>query len=290
MNWLFMISMVCMIQGLLAQEGLTERQVPRTFSRRDILASDSLPKKSVTRALGLSLLVPGGGQLYSEYGHSISWKGLGFLGAEVACWVLYFDYRSRGKAKERSFKRYAEQYWNIDDYLRYLETELNLPTGHLGSRVSQAPSYRNPGIDADRLYDAEEDWAAEKDVAVHHLFGSGEQQYYEMIYKYPEQFALGWADAIQPGPAPGSPTGYDYNHLSQQMIAYRSMRNRSNDLLGLARSMTGIMLVNRVLSGLDAVWTVKRRNRADKVGIGFRLRSEWFADRYVTLPSVSFTF
>lgn len=259
-----------------------------SFEREALLNNDSgVVRKSVAKGIGFSLLVPGAGQLYANKGRESLLKGIGFLGMEVTTWILYFTYKSKGQSKERQFKKYAEANWDIDKYLRYLEEETSLDHGELGYRDLQYKSYRNPGIDFEKLIQAENELEG---VATHHLFGSGEQQYYEMIYKYPEQFALGWSDAEQPGPVPSSPTGYDFAHLSPRMVTYRAMRNLSNDYLSNARTMTGIMIVNRVLSGIDAGWTVRRRNRMEPLRLSIRLKNEWFRDHFVALPAILLSF
>lgn len=259
-----------------------------SFERKVLLNADSgIVKKSVAKGIGFSLLLPGVGQLYANKGRESILKGIGFIGLEVATWALYFSYKSKGESKERQFKKYADANWDIDKYLRYLEEETSLEYGELGYRDPQYKSYRNPGIDIDKLVMAENELQG---VATHHLFGSGEQQYYEMIYKYPEQFALGWSDTEQPGPVPSSPTGYDFAHLSPRMVTYRTMRNRSNNYLSNARTMTGVLIVNRVLSGMDAGWTVRRRNRLEPLRLGIRLRHEWFQDHFVALPAILLSF
>ena len=84
----------------------------------------SKPKYSKTKAVILSLLVPGAGHYYVKH------KGRGqiFFGAEVAAWFSYFAFHSYGSWKEDDYKKYAIQNAGIT------------PTGHDDS------FYRNLGI------------------------------------------------------------------------------------------------------------------------------------------------
>ncbi len=65
---------------------------------------------SRTKAVLLSLLVPGAGQIYADA------KGRGevFLGAEVAIWVGYFAFNTYGHWKEDDYRNYAVRHAGIE--------------------------------------------------------------------------------------------------------------------------------------------------------------------------------
>lgn len=65
----------------------------------------SKPKYSKTKAVILSLLVPGAGHYY------VNKKGRGqlFFGAEIATWFGYFAFHSYGRWKEDDYKKYGIQ-------------------------------------------------------------------------------------------------------------------------------------------------------------------------------------
>jgi len=65
---------------------------------------------SKTKAVLLSLLVPGAGQFYT----GARGRGEVFLGAEVATWIGYFAFRTYGNWKEDDYRRYAVKYAGID--------------------------------------------------------------------------------------------------------------------------------------------------------------------------------
>jgi len=67
------------------------------------------PKVSKTKAVLLSVLVPGAGHYYLNH------KGRGqiFIGAEVATWFGFFAFRTYGSWKEDDYKNFAIQYAGI---------------------------------------------------------------------------------------------------------------------------------------------------------------------------------
>ncbi len=242
---------------------------------------DPNEKKSAGLAAAFSFILPGTGELYAQNGRESVIKGASLLALEAATWILYFKFHSDGKSKERKYEKYADQNWDVDKYLSFLETSLSLSQGDLGRQGTN-------NIDYNGLINAEDQWGTISQVAVHHLYANGQQQYYEEIYKYPAQFALGWSDAVDPMQYPQ--TGYTHNDLTPVMLNYRGMRNDSNRLLGHARAMTGIMLINRVLSVADAVWTVKRKNKNSQVGMGVRIEPQYFKERLLMLPTLRITY
>ncbi|HMY34866.1 MAG TPA: hypothetical protein PLH27_03425 [bacterium] len=244
-------------------------------------------KPSTLKAIGLSILMPGAGELYLKKGKRSYWAAGLFMVAETATWITYFSYRNAGLKKEKEYIRYADKNWNVDEYLRFLETTLQLSDGYLGRKSS--------GIDKDKLEVAENEWGSLSGISVHHLYKSGRQQYYEMIYKYPEQFGQGWSDANWDlVDIPNRSTGYTPYNLTDRMKYYRSMRVKSNAWLENARNATGYMLANRVLSVLDIVWITKKykaSNSTESVQMGIRIKPVKDLNlRLKAYPSLEVTF
>ncbi len=302
------IALVVYCAPLLGAEGTSEAEPVRAvhssgrvFNKSVLVQTDSSGatwsgRKSPQKALLFSMLLPGTGQLYAQKGKESLIKGIAFLGIEAAAWVLYASFTKRGNDKRDQFERYANENWDINAYLRYLESYLpddGVGPGDLGQVAQGEDPWSSPGVNRELVYQTETDWGDVTKVSVHHLFATGRQQYYEMIYKYPEQFALGWADVdpMSP-PVPSSPTGYTYQTLTPLMLEYRGIRSRHNELLSHARAMTSVMLANRMLSLVDAAWTVHRRNRQEpsSVRLGFRLNSFVAGDRFVAMPTLQLTY
>jgi len=77
-----------------------------------IRGEDTNGKKTVskTKAVLLSLLVPGAGHMYADAGG----RGEIFMGTEVAIWVGYIAFNTYGHWKEDDYVRYATRYAAID--------------------------------------------------------------------------------------------------------------------------------------------------------------------------------
>lgn len=251
--------------------------------------TDLHQKRSVFLGLSMSAVIPGSGQFYAQKGQESLIKGVAFFAAEITGFVLYFHYHNKGKSIERKYEKFADNNWDVDKYLTFLESTLQndpnfeISLGDLGRKGT--------GINYTLLESAENEWGNNTGASVHHLFKNSHQQYYEMIYKYPEQFALGWSDVVNnPGTYPY--TGYNRNNLTPIMIDYREMRIKSNDYLSMARGMTGILMINHLLSLADAAWTINRKNKEEpsRVKLSLRLEQSLYRNELVTMPTLRFTY
>ncbi|MCB0831851.1 MAG: hypothetical protein KDC45_00155, partial [Bacteroidetes bacterium] len=204
---------------------------------------------------------------------------LTFVAADLTAWTLFFYNRSQGRKYERRFEKYANSHWNPDDYVSFLEQSTGLSTGYLG---------RGSDIDRQRLDEAENEWGTLSGASVHHLYETGRQQYYEMIYKYPEQFALGWDDAVSNSQY-FPQTGFTRFNATDNMLYYRGLRNKSNQHFGASRGMVGALLINRLLSVMDAVIFVGRSNH--QIHAQMRITSQYnVAGRFTAAPTLRIEF
>ncbi len=117
---------------------------PTTDFGYDFQPSGSGKNKSILKAVALSALLPGAGQLY--LGHK--YKALGFISAEILMIIGWNSYNNEGEKIENEFREYADTHWNEAAYREWKD---NLPPGSTFS---------------------------------HTLPGAKNQQYYEMIGKY----------------------------------------------------------------------------------------------------------
>ncbi len=303
--FLILIPCLCLAESLIAGEEGSGSTAPLNQNIRrfhpDSLRSEfresmfpessSLkPRKSPWLAAVLSGIMPGTGELYAQNGNRSIIKGIGFFAAEATGVFLYFHYKNRGKRLENRYEKFADRNWDVDKYLSFLETSLindpdfKIEAGDLGRK--------DTGINYSFLVLAENEWGENSGVSVHHLFENTRQQYYEMIYKYPEQFALGWADIPVDYTAPYPNTGYTRNNLTSMMTDYRGMRVKSNDYLSTARGMTGVIMINHVLSMTDAAWTVKQKNSAEDIKMTLKLRIEHklYFNTVMTMPTLRLTY
>ncbi|MDP2984684.1 MAG: hypothetical protein Q8O92_15300, partial [Candidatus Latescibacter sp.] len=102
----------------------------------------------------------------------------------------------------------------------------------------------------------------------HTIPSSKTQQYYEMIGKYP-QFVYGWEDITKNNAALRDSTGkangnFDEdirNVVSPDRNQYMNMRKQSNDKLKLGQDGIDLMIINRMVSAIDAARLAYHHNK-----------------------------
>lgn len=237
--------------------------------------------RSIPLAFGLSALVPGGGQAYNR-----QWvKAAVAVALEGALIVSILTARGDGQDATDVYKRYAHQHWSPLQYARWLEDYSDwLPDverAEIDAAVVAGIDFTDPGAwsAAERqrvrqLFDAIH--AVERRVYhpetgasfSHKLPYFGEQQYYELIGKY-FQFAPGWedypewkhedafTDAIDPeqtGPGGTKP------NIQGRFLAYDDMSERANNLLRRASRLSAFLMLNHLISSIDAAVFAKLHN------------------------------
>lgn len=189
-----------------------------------------LPKK----ALFFSALIPGAGELYAK-----SYiKAGAFLLAEVAAWTIYGAYTSKGKDEEKKYQAYADAHWDPEVWKQWKQ------------------NFSNPLDDA-HASTMEKYLSGDKTATT-------QQQYYEMIGKY-SAFYVGWdfANYYENQSLFNTITLDSLESIQQNSSdigKYMDMRDKSNKLFRLARAATNYVIVNHILSAIDAAWTAKRHN------------------------------
>jgi hypothetical protein len=210
-------------------------------------------KKSVVLAGVLSGIIPGAGEVY--IGGTTNYIKAGAFALIEAVSIYYsISYNQRGDAQTNFFQNFADQNhrWSVVRYAQWINDNTN------GAKITINPNNALP--DWQRV-----DWASlnEAEVALgnsgttagigftHKLPPHGEQQYYELIGKYP-QYARGWDD-YNPPPISSDKSYTDYQ--TPEFHSYAVMRGDANDLYKVSARGTAILYVNHVLSILDAIWS-----------------------------------
>lgn len=280
--------------------------------------SDTNPKyKSRGIAAGLSLALPGAGEYYADKGKESWIRGGVFLALEVAAWTTHFIANGKGKDKEKAYKKFADDIdntgWSIDRYVEFLqsspfyESVKNDPTSefYIGSQFD-APQI---SVDGKRfvvflngqditqqffanLHNLESEYGYS-----HSLPSSKTNDYYEEIFKYPEQYGQGWegTDPGRAGTGSGAldwTSGYGALDLPPHVATYRGIRNDSNSYYETASTMLGLVVVNHVLSAFDAMLVVRRKNTEidQKVELGFRLEPRLINQQLIQTASLQVKF
>lgn len=256
---------------LLAQnmgDATEDNEKEKTNPRKMKKAKESFRDgKSPLIASGLSLLIPGAGEIYGED----YLRGGIFLGIEVALWSGYYYYDTDGDDKTEAFHKYAGENFSEDRYflgVTQLFDPAELATAGLGmldsiGYVSNRSNWEEVAnfLEVDSLLYSSEGYT---DFG-HELPTNKTQQYYEMIGKY-HQFAMGWNDFS--GWEGGSLTiaaRQDYLSFtsSKQEDIYEDMRYQANLAYEAGQNFLMVSVLNHVASAFDAAYVIKSKYRIE---------------------------
>ena len=165
-------------------------------------AEASANSLSKTKAVVLSLLLPGAGQYYA----GAKGRAEVFIGAELAVWAGVLAFHTYGN-------------WKEDDYIRYAE--------------------RHAGI---------------------HPSGK-DDDFFKNLTFYDNRDDYNTAGRIINPSAPYYPHTQSYYwqwESNDARLAYRSIRNASKTAFRKATFMIGMAVFNRIISGIDSFWVVKK--------------------------------
>ncbi len=229
-------------------------------------------KKNIGKGVLFSLIIPGTGQLYSG-----SWlRALPWLAIEGVGWAMFAKYHGDGQDKTDQFEKFAGAKNSPNNFVydAYILREYQVAASDAFNTVP----YAN-GLSAWR----EEPWDVREPYLpppfTHDINTGDIQQYFEMIGKYYSQFGFGWRDtypstanlndqnagAIWTDPSQGfmdDEATVEFDGQSPLFFQYRDMRGEANDLLDKGNVAMEIVLVNHVLSALDAAFAVRKYNRS----------------------------
>jgi hypothetical protein len=229
-------------------------------------SSINMNKKAVFKAGLFSLILPGAGEFYA----GSYWKAALFFGIEVAGWTAYGVYSNKGDNADSDMKAFADIHWSEHKYwtkVYYTAAENGLWSGYPdidqdGDHLIDDPYYTPEYIGILRELEGRPEMGY-----THRLPETKTQQYYEMIYKYLHQFGNAWDDALWDEYY----SGY-YDKMTANMRTYRDMRNEMNDLYDAASTALNVVVINHVLSAIDAAWTARQFNRSVTVRLKTDIR------------------
>lgn len=219
-------------------------------------------KKSIWLAVGLSALLPGAGEFYSE-----SYiKSAAFIAVEVAAITLGVIYDKKGDDQTVLFQNYAngENGWSVYRYANWTIANANKLNPSLN-----IDDYKGKVIKPDGTVDWV--WLNKLESAVsfsstlpnvpgsyysHNLPPRGSQQYYELIGKY-QQFNVGWKEF---GDDVNRPFTYG-DPLVPQFTEYTTMFAQADVFYNVASKAVIVAFINHFISALDAAWTANSYNK-----------------------------
>jgi hypothetical protein len=226
-------------------------------------------KKSVLLGALMSAVVPGAGEFY---GKNYLKAGI-FFGVELISWGAYAVYQVKGNNQTDKFQSYADQYWDVRTYARWLIDQ--------GFPGNESINPDEPNLETLR----QEIMQCEAQNFTHTLPEYGSQQYYELIGKY-QNFQAGWTNlAHVPTKAPG-PYYYE-TYRDPVFVNYADERQKANDYYDYAKTGIIVVVLNHILSAGDAAWTVSMFNENVKMETGFEIKryQSPFTGRVGNLPS-----
>ena len=255
----------------------------KSFEHTDSLQTGDEQKKSVFRAALYSAILPGAGQAYNG---SI-WKTILFAGVEVAAWTAYFVYDGKGDQSDVDMRQFADQKWSEHKYWSWVYDQA------VERNIANIPDYTTELDPQDNTntkwlvgYDAEMAKSLrylENELGfTHRLPETKTQQYYEMIYKYLTQFGNGWDDANFDATYYGNT-----DNMTPQMFEYRDMRNQTNEYYDSATAAVNVVLINHLLSAIEAAWSARSYNR--QLDIKLSVHNRKYFDEQVQMYGINLT-
>jgi hypothetical protein len=233
------------------------------------------PHKSVLLAGVLSAVVPGTGQIYAE---APWWRAVLYGTVEVAGWTLYGVYNAKGNAATNAFQNYADEHWDVTRYIDWVATNYtswrseDVNKAAVSEALASIYISNDPSLEPWERVDFAQLNKLERAVTggfSHTLPAHGDQQYYEEIGKY-FQYRAGWDDHQ----AAGDTVIFNPSAVSERNKDYVGQREHANALGSYAGTALGVVVVNHVVSLIDAVLQAR--------GYNVSVRSEI---RGMTLPN-----
>lgn len=220
-------------------------------------------KKSLVLAGLFSAIIPGTGEFYTKN----YWQSVLFLGIEATSWIFNIKYNKKGDDQTTFYKNYADEHWSVVRYANWIEKNLDkiVPDQSRveNCRVLFQSLYKQGNkpweqINWDKLNEIERiigSGGGKGQAFSHTLPYYGEQQYFELIGKYP-QFSQGWDDSDQ------NDNGDFYDKVTSNFKYYASERGKANDFYSVASTFASIIVVNHIVSAIDAVLMAHFYNKA----------------------------
>lgn len=220
-------------------------------------------KKSPLLSGVLSFALPGAGQFYSER----YLKSIIFIAAEVAAITVGLIYDKKGDDQTESFQNFALAHWDVKRYAKWTIT--NAKSINPQIVLSDYKVFDINGnvvwAELNRLESAIGKYYS------HRLAPFKNQQYFEMIGKYP-QFNVGWDDFGNEN------TPFNYGDpLTNKFLYYSKERGKANDFYNVASTAVIVIISNHFLSTIDATWSAASFNKElnisseiKKIDFGFR--------------------
>jgi len=268
------------------------------MSRRELLGPVKVSKvngmdemkgryKSPRKAMFMSLVIPGAGQMYVGGSTFTYVRGGVYLALEAALWGGWYYYSIYKYDKQVSrYKKFAKSHYSIGRYERGMRDLYNADAvnyesefrrRYLGSRESFCEGIFGSATmhgcyDKTYLYYNDEDYKVDfvnnpKSLRseMDKISFDSPSEVYQLISG--QDYVLGWDDVEDVAVAtsleledPNSETVI--LGTSENMKEYRSMRSKANDYADMQVWFFGGLILNHIVSAVDALFTANAHNKS----------------------------
>jgi hypothetical protein len=236
-------------------------------------------KKSILLASVLSAVVPGAGEVYVG-GTTNYIKAAAFALIEAVSIYYAISYNKRGDSQTNYFQNFADRGWSVVKYAQWINDNTT------GAKVIIYPADAQHPTPWTQV-----DWAslnaAEDGIGAigftHKLPQHGDQQYYELIGKY-AQYARGWEDdnLVLHGSEP--------DYITPEFSWYAGMRGDANQLYKVSARGVSVLIVNHLLSVIDAIWSTASFNKNLAVNVSYDRVNLGFVEDYTPTLHLKYNF
>jgi len=285
-----------------ASSSATEAPSSSSMSRRELLGPVKVSKvngidemkgryKNPRKALFMSLVIPGAGQMYVGGSNFTYIRGGVYLALEATLWGswYYFSVNKYNKQVKR-YKNYAKEHYSIGRYEQRMRSLYNADAvnyesefrrRYLGSRETFCEGIFGVAT-TDRCYDRDKLYSG--DVEYVNTFVKSPKslgnemkkvdfdnasEVYQLIAD--DAYVLGWEDIGDEDVAVATSLALDDpNHATEPLSKsesdyqkeYRSMRGKANDYADMQAWFFGGLILNHIISAVDAAFSANAHNKA----------------------------
>ena len=230
-------------------KGIESPQEPDASVRHT--QDDEVKPKSTLRAVLLSALMPGLGEIYVGGRRGYVTGGV-LVGIDLVSIYKFYDYNNQGDDLRTEYRDYAHRYYDRVRFEAYVKDTVaavnsNFEYCHIGDQYDP--------VKCDSLVD-------------YYFPLADDDDFYEQI-DVMDRFAFGWTDWVH-DPAyvnywnqwedPEGPIPSGIETETARRLTYRSMREEANDAYASADRFAWIMVIGRVVSMVDAMILTRAHN------------------------------